>query len=100
MSASSQIGYVKLVEYLCENKYNTRKSIKKGRDVMKIKNIRLMLCIVFLMFILSFADNVYAQEILENSEIASGTCGESITWSLDENGTLTFRGIGEMPDYS
>ena len=31
--------------------------------------------------------------------IASGTTG-SLTWALDEDGTLTISGKGEMPDYS
>ena len=33
------------------------------------------------------------------AEVASGTAGESITWSLSENGTLTFTGEGAMADY-
>ncbi len=37
---------------------------------------------------------VYAAEITE-----SGECGENITWDLDENGTLTLSGNGEMSDY-
>ena len=31
---------------------------------------------------------------------ASGTCGENVTWSLDNNGTLTISGTGEMQYYS
>ena len=29
----------------------------------------------------------------------SGICGDNMTWSLDEQGTLTFSGSGEMYDY-
>lgn len=29
----------------------------------------------------------------------SGTCGENLTWSLDDNGTLTVGGTGDMTDY-
>ena len=29
----------------------------------------------------------------------SGTCGEHITWALDDTGTLTLRGTGAMEDY-
>ncbi|MBQ7436712.1 MAG: leucine-rich repeat protein [Oscillospiraceae bacterium] len=29
---------------------------------------------------------------------ASGTCGDNLTWSLDENGTLTISGTGAMDD--
>ena len=32
--------------------------------------------------------------------IASGTCGENLTWTLDEDGTLTVSGTGKMADYS
>lgn len=32
-------------------------------------------------------------------EVDSGSCGESATWSLDSNGTLTISGSGEMYDY-
>ncbi len=31
--------------------------------------------------------------------VASGTCGENLTWSLDEEGTLTISGAGEMANY-
>lgn len=31
--------------------------------------------------------------------IASGSCGENLTWSLDENGVLTISGTGAMADY-
>ena len=31
--------------------------------------------------------------------VDSGTCGENVTWTLDENGTLTISGTGEMEDY-
>lgn len=30
---------------------------------------------------------------------ASGTCGDNLTWSLDDAGTLTISGIGPMTDY-
>ena len=32
--------------------------------------------------------------------IASGTCGNNLTWNLTEDGTLTITGSGEMKDYS
>lgn len=31
--------------------------------------------------------------------IASGTCGSNLTWVLDDTGTLTIFGTGEMSDY-
>ncbi len=30
----------------------------------------------------------------------SGTCGSNVTWELDDSGTLTISGAGEMKDYS
>ena len=37
---------------------------------------------------------VWAAEI-----VASGTCGENLTWTLDSDGKLTISGTGEMEDY-
>ena len=31
---------------------------------------------------------------------ASGTCGDNVTWTLEDNGTLTISGSGEMADYT
>ncbi len=33
-------------------------------------------------------------------ELASGTCGEDLTWVLDDDGLLTISGTGDMNDYS
>ena len=33
-------------------------------------------------------------------EIANGTCGDNVTWTLDSNGLLTISGSGEMWDFS
>nr|MCR5664036.1 leucine-rich repeat protein [Oscillospiraceae bacterium] len=35
----------------------------------------------------------------EGSEIASGSCGEGVTWSLDSGGNLSILGSGAMDDY-
>ncbi len=64
---------------------------------MKIKKVRPILCIMFLMLVMSFGNSVNAQEV---SEVASGKCGEDIVWSLDEEGTLTLSGKGSMSTYS
>ena len=34
------------------------------------------------------------------AEVASGTCGANLTWTLDSEGTLTISGTGAMADYS
>ncbi len=35
----------------------------------------------------------------EVTVIASGTCGENLTWTLDSNGTLTISGTGKMKSF-
>lgn len=46
-------------------------------------------------------ENLYEAEQpgLEAVTPASGTCGENLTWSLDENGTVRISGSGPMTDY-
>lgn len=34
------------------------------------------------------------------TEVTNGTCGENLTWTLDDSGTLTISGSGAMADYS
>lgn len=49
------------------------------------------------------AQNSNETQLLSNADdeesIASGTCGENLTWVLDKNGTLTISGTGEMYEY-
>lgn len=40
-----------------------------------------------------------ALPILANAE-SSGACGDSLTWTLDDNGVLTISGTGKMFDYN
>ena len=40
-----------------------------------------------------------ALSLVPDGEGASGTCGPSLIWSLDEEGTLTISGAGVMTDY-
>ncbi len=49
----------------------------------------------------SGGENLYEAEQpgLEAITPASGTCGENLTWSLDENGTVRISGNGPMTDY-
>ncbi len=43
----------------------------------------------------------FAEEIPEEPEyVASGTCGENLTWTLDSEGTLTISGTGEMTNWA
>ena len=34
------------------------------------------------------------------TELASGTCGDNLTWVLTDDGVLTISGEGKMPDYN
>lgn len=36
----------------------------------------------------------------ENAKINNGKCNDNITWTLYEDGSLIFRGTGDMPDYT
>ena len=42
---------------------------------------------------------VYCEEI-EDVTVASGTCGENLTWELSAQGALTVTGTGDMYDFS
>lgn len=41
---------------------------------------------------------IVALPITANAE-TSGTCGDNLTWTLDDNGTLTISGTGDMTNY-
>lgn len=49
------------------------------------------------------AESLTSSEVsITNEELTlpvSGTCGENLTWTLDENGTLTISGKGKMDDW-
>ena len=63
----------------------------KNEIILK-KGLSLFLLIV--MVVPMFANvNVFA------STVASGSCGDNLTWVLDNSGTLTISGNGDMYDY-
>ncbi len=57
--------------------------------------LKLTLALTFLILSLSFA--IFATD---TAEPITGTAGESITWTLDDKGVLTFTGTGDMPNYN
>lgn len=58
--------------------------------------------IVSLLLVVILAAGLFASAIpaMAAETVASGTCGENLTWTLDEDGTLTISGTGEMEGYS
>ncbi len=44
-------------------------------------------------------NNIPFETISSVKEIASGTCGDNLTWVLTDDGTLTISGTGAMPDW-
>lgn len=57
------------------------------KKVLSIVLVLSMLC--------AFMPFVASAEVVEN-----GTCGENLTWTLDDDGTLTISGTGDMEDWS
>ena len=58
----------------------------------KLLAILLTLCMIFSMMPITAS--------AESAQVASGTCGDNLTWTLDEEGTLTISGQGAMKDYA
>ena len=46
---------------------------------------------------IDFSSNVFK---LKAKAATTGTCGENLTWTLDDEGTLTISGTGDMDNYS
>ena len=53
-----------------------------------------------------YSDNVaeqipaFVQQMTQEKGASGGTCGTNLTWKLDNAGTLTISGTGEMADDS
>jgi len=58
---------------------------------------KLLSCLLALAMVLSCASGLSLQA--SAATVADGTCGENLTWTLDDTGTLTISGTGEMDDY-
>lgn len=56
---------------------------------------QLTICIIMLFGIVGFSALTVSAD-----NPASGTCGENVTWALDDTGTITISGTGEMEDYN
>ncbi|MBQ6393520.1 MAG: hypothetical protein IJH60_08410, partial [Eubacterium sp.] len=61
-----------------------------------MKKIVLGISVIFtLMFLLLFSTKEVLAETAD-----SGTCGDNLTWTLDDDGTLTISGSGEMKSFA
>ena len=58
---------------------------------LRTKLISMTLCLVLILVLLPKPANA--------ATVASGSCGEKLTWKLDEVGTLTISGTGPMTSY-
>ena len=68
------------------------------------KRIIMTLTILTALFaVCAFADTPFfggvQQEAYAATIVDSGTCGDDLTWKLDDEGTLTISGMGDMDDY-
>lgn len=59
------------------------------KRLYKIVSFTLVLSMMVSTMALAFAAEI----------VASGTCGDNLTWVLDNDGTLTISGQGDIPDY-
>ena len=60
-----------------------------------ILRVLLLCCILF-----SIVPTLGTASAAEENIIASGTCGENLTWVLDNEGTLTISGTGDMDSWN
>ena len=65
--------------------------LRKGSSM---KKRILFLALVMVMIFTLLPMSAFAADV-----VASGTCGENLTWALDSEGTLTISGTGEMDNY-
>ena len=70
---------------------------RKGKFRLKKRLLSILLTALLLCAVplgLGLVNTAYAAEV-----VSSGACGDNVTWSLSDNGTLTISGTGEMKDY-
>ena len=61
----------------------------------------LAITIIFSSAVVGFSRVDFSGLFAVKAEAASsGTCGDNLTWTLDDDGTLTISGTGKMKDYS
>lgn len=72
------------------------------KNKKRMASLLLAGCMAFSAVPVAFAADAEQATVVSDEEQrpTSGTCGEHLTWSLSEDGTLTISGTGEMEDYS
>lgn len=65
-------------------------------DTRFLKTLFGLLVIMLFSIIILFA---FSQQSYAAEEVASGTCGDNLTWTLDYEGTLAISGSGAMKNY-
>lgn len=71
--------------------------------VRKKKKIgcRILAAALSVCMLLAVQPDLYGGVVAQAAEVVeSGTCGDTLTWTLDADGVLTIRGTGAMKDYS
>ena len=67
---------------------------RRSFDSYRIARISVITIVLFLLLFVGSAQIASA-----DSETVSGTCGDDLTWVLDDQGTLTIRGTGDMQSF-
>ena len=71
-----------------------RAGTRKGKVKLKKRLLSILLAAVMVLTMLPLG-------LVETAWAASsGTCGDKLTWSLSDDGTLTISGTGDMADYA
>lgn len=64
--------------------------------IQRNKNMKKKILLTFMSILIS----VFAFSAINVSAATSGTCGDNLVWTLDDYGTLTISGSGDMATYS
>lgn len=72
------------------------------KNKKRMASLLLAGCMAISAMPVAFAANAEQPAVVSDEEQkpTSGTCGEQVTWSLSEDGTLIISGTGEMENYS
>ena len=72
--------------------------IRRKGKVMKKRFIPMLFALILMTVFVSLG--MFSTTASAAETTPSGTCGDNLTWTLDDEGTLTISGTGSMYDYS